>query len=164
MMTLDRRGEGRGPGDPAGRRRAGALAALHRTRPGPSAGTASCPPPRWAATSRPSCRSSEAGGVGGTIMASRSRKGVQPGARPVAQASRGRRPARGQGRESRGQEGGAGGAKDLRPLDRGPPQAEPLDPVQLPSPRVGAAGQRAPSGDRTASISATVPTLRCRMT
>ena len=35
MMTLDRRGEGRGPGDLAGRRRAGALAALHRTGPWP---------------------------------------------------------------------------------------------------------------------------------
>ena len=30
MMTLDRRGEGRVRGDPAGQRRAGALAALHR--------------------------------------------------------------------------------------------------------------------------------------
>ena len=35
MMTLDRRGEGRDPGDLAGRRRAGALAAPHRTGPWP---------------------------------------------------------------------------------------------------------------------------------
>ncbi len=33
MMPLDCRGEGRGRGDPAGRRTAGALAALHRARP-----------------------------------------------------------------------------------------------------------------------------------
>ena len=35
MMTLDRRGEGRVRGDPAGQRRAGALAALHRAYPRP---------------------------------------------------------------------------------------------------------------------------------
>ena len=73
-------------------------------------------------------------------------------------------PARGEGRNGKGQEGKAGGAKDLRPLDRGPSATGTAGSCAIACPTSGSSRPSRPAGHRAVCVSATVPTLRCRMT